>query len=406
MESFPRPTVQPIVGKPSYLPIAALLQQCTENAASIPSTLGGGAHGHAGQVLSATDYAALPNTAPFVVPANPGATATIPAGSTGPQIAAIERLFKQQTVIYQTYRNVDAALQQQILAAVPRKYLKALYHRTTGFMGVTARQMLEHLQRNYGTISTSQYTTNDERFRTPYDPNEPIEDLFERIDDAIEFADKGAIPYTAPQIVKNAYNLLFASGLFTDACREWKKKPAADQTYANLQTHFTEAEAELRESQMTAAQHGAPHGANNMEKENEEPTDAEINKTADALMNLATATQADRKMLADLTNMNNTLIAQLATKDTEIAQLRAAIQTSKKAAPPPPAQGMQLPWMYNMAMTPPPWTQTAPRKYCHTHGFFKKGGHSSWECQKPKEGHKKQATAENTMNGNQRNKNE
>jgi len=384
LESFPRPTVQPIIGKPSYLPIAALTQQCTENAASIPSTLGGGAHGHAGQVLSAAAYAALPGTTPFIIPANPGPTPIIPPGSTGPQIAAIERLFKQHQNIYQTSRNVDAALQQQILAAVPRKYIKALYNRTTGFMGISARQMLNHLRTNYGTISTSQYKTNDDRFRQAYDPNEPIEDLFERIDDAIEFAAQGDIPYTDPQIVKNSYNILFASGLFTDACREWKRKPAADQTYDNLQQHFTEAEAELRESQMTAGN----HGANNMENDEENPTAEDVTKTADALMNLATATQADRKMLADLTNMNTALIAQVTAKDQEIAKLRLELQNTKAT------QGSS-----------PPWTQQQ-RKYCWTHGYFHKGGHHSWECKKPKEGHKKEATATNNMGGSTYKKNE
>jgi len=262
-------------------------------------------------------------------------------------------------------------------------------------MGITARQMLQHLQTNYGTISTSQYKSNDERFRQPYDPNEPIEDLFERIDDAVDFAEQGGIPYTPAQIVKHVYNLLFASGLFTDACREWKRKPTADHTYENLQQHFTDAEAELRESQMTAAHHGAPpHGANNMEnEENEAPTETDITKTADALMNLATATQADRKMLADLTNMNTALMQQLASKDQEIEKLRTELKAATANK-----QHSPKPWTESQA---PAWTKM---KYCHTHGYFKRYGHHSWECKKPETGHKKEATATNTMGGNQRNK--
>ena len=58
----------------------------------MPCTLGGGAHGYLGAVLTAAEYAtATPiNTPPFSDPVFPGGAAIIPPSSTGPKIAAIE----------------------------------------------------------------------------------------------------------------------------------------------------------------------------------------------------------------------------------------------------------------------------------------------------------------------------
>lgn len=389
LDSFAHPTVVPLVSKRTYLSISKLFQQCVENAASIPSTIGGGANGHAGQVLSNTRYLTISGNVAFTIPPNLGPTATIPANSTGPQIAALERAHKQQMSIYLTYRNVDAALKQQILAAVPKKYLKALYNRTTGFMGVTARQLLEHLQTQYGKLTPTQFKQNADRFAQPYDPNEPIEDLFERIEDAMDIAEEGGIAYTPQQVVKNAYNIMFGSGLFLDACRDWRRKAEADKTWETFQQHFTEAEEELRESQLTGAHIGAYQQANNATDENQENIDPDaVTKTADALMNLATATQADRKMLADLTAMNAVLMNTIATKDAEIQKLREATPPINPWKPP------TNPWIK-------PTNKKEPKpRYCWTHGHTRKMGHTSSECKTPATGHKKEATATNTMGGN------
>ena len=149
LESFPYPNIPPIQGQPTYQSIADLTKTACENAASVPSVSGGGAHGHLGIVLSDAQYTALTGVA-YNPPVDPGPTPTIPPGTTGPQIAAIERQFKEEQRIFQTHANVDAALKQQIQNAVPKKYIKNLANRQTGFLGVTARQMLTHLQQRYG----------------------------------------------------------------------------------------------------------------------------------------------------------------------------------------------------------------------------------------------------------------
>jgi hypothetical protein len=71
-------------------------------------------------------------------------------------------------------------------------------------------------------IAPTELTQNYERLNTPYDPNQPIETLFQQIQDARAFA------------VNVAYTLVFNTGLFPDACRAWQSRAIAAKTWAQF----------------------------------------------------------------------------------------------------------------------------------------------------------------------------
>eukprot|EP00957_Ditylum_brightwellii_P066026 5007924-Ditylum_brightwellii.AAC.1 len=59
----PHPTLQRVEGEPDYAAIDTVMQQLYQNAAIIPSSLGGGAHGHIGLVMEPMLYSSLSATA-------------------------------------------------------------------------------------------------------------------------------------------------------------------------------------------------------------------------------------------------------------------------------------------------------------------------------------------------------
>eukprot|EP00957_Ditylum_brightwellii_P089302 6799719-Ditylum_brightwellii.AAC.1 len=59
----PHPTLQRVEGELDYAAINTIMQQLYENAATVPSSLGGGAHGHIGLVMEPTLYSSLSATA-------------------------------------------------------------------------------------------------------------------------------------------------------------------------------------------------------------------------------------------------------------------------------------------------------------------------------------------------------
>jgi hypothetical protein len=71
-------------------------------------------------------------------------------------------------------------------------------------------------------IAPTELTQNYERLNALYNPNQPIEMLFQKIQDARAFAVAGGQTYGAAMIVNVAYILVFNTGLFPDACRAWQ----------------------------------------------------------------------------------------------------------------------------------------------------------------------------------------
>jgi hypothetical protein len=68
-------------------------------------------------------------------------------------------------------------------------------------------------------IAPTELTQNYERPNTPYDPNQPIENLFQHIQDARAFAVAAGHPYGDAMIVNVAFTLVFNTGLFPDERR-------------------------------------------------------------------------------------------------------------------------------------------------------------------------------------------
>ena len=74
-----------ISSEPTFATLHQLLLELKANAVSVPSTLGGGAHGFIGIILSAVTYVTLAPMPPFVTPVHPGAL-RVPHGATQYQV--------------------------------------------------------------------------------------------------------------------------------------------------------------------------------------------------------------------------------------------------------------------------------------------------------------------------------
>jgi hypothetical protein len=85
-------------------------------------------------------------------------------------------------------------------------------------------------------IAHTELTQNYERLNTPYDPNQPIETLFQQIQDAQAFAVAGGQPYGATMIANVAYTPVFNTVLYPDACRAWQSRAIAAKTWAQFKS--------------------------------------------------------------------------------------------------------------------------------------------------------------------------
>jgi hypothetical protein len=107
--------------------------------------------------------------------------------------------------------------------------------------------------------------------------------------------------------------------------------------------------------------------------------------TIGALENMATATAADRGVVAALTQANAHLAKKLEDYSTELRELNTLLNKERREK-----RGQ-------ICFTP------SARNYCWTHGYKVGSNHTSLTCKLPKPDHKTEATRADIMGGSQAN---
>jgi hypothetical protein len=205
---FPHSSLPKVTGEPTFEDLKVIRRLLNTNAMSVASYEGGGRHGHLDIIMTNEEFFAIAVDV-FPVPANPGPSASVVAGMTAAVITETTRLHREATQVLRTYHNVDQAIKKLIIEFFDDAYLNALSDEIVGYANCTSLQLLTHLLTYYAKIAPTELTQNYERLNTPYDPNQPIETLFQQIQDARDFAVAGGQPYGAATIVNVAYTLVF-----------------------------------------------------------------------------------------------------------------------------------------------------------------------------------------------------
>ena len=97
--------------------------------------------------------------------------------------------------------------------SVPR--LEEKRNKFTGYLSVTAKEMLEHLLKRYGKISLVDLENNKAKLQEPINPDFPIDVYFKRIDDCLQYAADAEIPFTQKKILQTLYYTISATGVYS-----------------------------------------------------------------------------------------------------------------------------------------------------------------------------------------------
>eukprot|EP00957_Ditylum_brightwellii_P211220 15365909-Ditylum_brightwellii.AAC.2 len=113
------------------------------NAAAVPNVLGGCAHGHIGLVMNTTLYSTL-STTTFTTPTHSTRSTLFPRATIGDR-ETMEHQYKIEKAIYDNHNTVEEAVKTQIQDAIKVTHLWQLKNKYTIYMGVTSRDIIDHL---------------------------------------------------------------------------------------------------------------------------------------------------------------------------------------------------------------------------------------------------------------------
>eukprot|EP00804_Cyclotella_cryptica_P003006 CCRYP_006011-RA/>CCRYP_006011-RA protein AED:0.39 eAED:0.39 QI:0/0/0/1/1/1/2/0/328 len=137
-----------IDGQPTDKDMNQLTRELGAMLATVPTTNGGGDHGHIGMILNNTEYTSFSTCSnPFVTPKNPG---PFPTNIRTNEVDHLRQLaeHKQLIIEYETYQGCLQATRTMIIQAIDPEWLAGLHSERLGFTHCTPIELLNHLRSN------------------------------------------------------------------------------------------------------------------------------------------------------------------------------------------------------------------------------------------------------------------
>ena len=252
-EEVRKETVTKIHGQPTNQDLTTLEKELIAILANIPTTLGGGNHGHAGILMEPTRYL-LTTGVPFNNPANPGNYPLTVAGNAAAGVRArAEAEHKEEVREYETFQGVIQATKDIFLEAIDHEYLLEIEDEILGFLNQTPTDMLNHLRNRGGALDFADTKTLLAERDGEWDASEVPQLYFNRVEKAIQGLTRAGINSDLNERRDMALYYLKASGEFDAAVREWENKPAVNKTWQNIKTFIsTEHAKENKQNKLTA----------------------------------------------------------------------------------------------------------------------------------------------------------
>ena len=312
-------TATKIHGQPTDHDVTLLEKELIAIAATIPSTLGGGNHGHAGLIVEPAKYLTMTGGTAFIQPGNPG---IYPAGL-APNAAAGTRAreeaeHKELIAQYEIHKGVEQALKDIIIQAVDEDYLLEIEDETLGFLNETPRSMIIHLRNRGGALDFADTKTLLTERDQEWDASEIPTIYFNRVEKAMQQLTRAGITSDLKERTDMALYYLKSTGEYDAAVREWETKPVATRTWANIKIFMsTEYAKENKQNKQTAKQ----MKANAIEEQAEATEELIANLTEAHTRQIEALIKANTEAMKEMMNL---------VKDKTITPINPTNQTSEE----------------------------------------------------------------------------
>ena len=167
---------------------------------------------------------ALDTTTPWADFANSG---PVQEGTDGLLDAGTQRdqqaIYNARVSICTSQSNLKRDIITALNGCVPKKYKRV--NRGIGEMTYKVNQCLRtilyHLRNLYGRPTPNEKTHNKTMWAAPYNPSDPIKDLFDRLEEYFVVALVAKPAYSTEQIVDKALIAIQLTSLYSTAILEW-----------------------------------------------------------------------------------------------------------------------------------------------------------------------------------------
>jgi hypothetical protein len=238
----------------------------------VPTTLGGGEHGHSWLLYDADDYKLYSgkDITQTTVP-NPGNVPNITSGDSAATVALKTANKVAELDVYYTQEGVKAGLVDLIVANVPKQAIQDLDDPDHGFTKTTPLQLLEQLREGAETVDFVTIAERLEERNAPIDFEgaETLKSFFAKIDKLIKDLKTDHVATSHSELMINYLRQIEGQRApeFREALTEWHNKGRTGQTWKKFKEIFGEADRRRRRaikasSSANGSNAGGIHSAN------------------------------------------------------------------------------------------------------------------------------------------------
>lgn len=237
---FKHKVIPTIFGTPAFHQIEDLKRKIVANAASVPTTLGGGAHGHMGLTMTDAEYANISAT-PYVRPPLP-APVVFPTPCTYIQGELLCSAHKTTMDAYRTTVDVERALLGQIQGAFEEEYLSEIINADSHVLEGPISDIWDYLYDKYGQVDSEVLANRTADLRdTHLNLASSFATFYHDLESLKKMSELGGLNYTDDFIIDIACTVFMKTGQLETALLNWHAKVEAEKTWANLKSHFNES---------------------------------------------------------------------------------------------------------------------------------------------------------------------
>ena len=246
---FEKRQCTPIQDRPTFKTLIQLKNELKTNAGSIKTTLGGGAHGHLGLVVTPQEYAKICPTTPFIKPQSPG-TLTITREMNNYDQIRTKQDWENRLRLYDLTNNVEKAIINHLSSALPEVYVQIHRNTVTNTITDNLHQVLQSLFDRYGLVTADELEEVEAEFaRYQHDITQPLVVIWNKINYLKEVGELAKIPFSLTQLISKALRTIRNTGDFETGIKQWYTKPplppGVELTWSMFTDHFDQALKEL-----------------------------------------------------------------------------------------------------------------------------------------------------------------
>ena len=196
----------------------------------------------------------------------PGTPLVVPAP---PLVLVIDPMFTQYQIMiaktqyetalpkHQTYVLLQRLLISQVQEAVERKYTITVKNCITGQLPSDIQLLKDHLFNTYRKINENELQAKyDKTTQLSYNISDPIDYIFNAVEDLCETAELSQSPYAARQQVSIGYLIIIKQPVFRSDLRKVDEEAIGRKKRMNLINHFRQGHQERRDTDTAIDQIG------------------------------------------------------------------------------------------------------------------------------------------------------